>query len=374
MSTLSPHDAHLIRLLHAGITQRTLNRLYALGYNPKTMTIPTVNEQSGITTRQRERLHAVATVSADAPLRAAARDHLSVLTRADTQKFPSLLHHCADAPFALCVRGATDVCNRNAPYVAIVGARACSRDGERAAFSLAADLARGGAIIVSGMARGIDTAAHRGALSVGGQTIAVLGGGVDTDTLYPRSNRGLADAIAGGGGAVLSAYAPLHRPTRYTLVERNRVMAGMSHSVIVIEAGERSGTLRTAQAALDYDRDLGAVPGSIFDHRYAGSLALIRNGAACIRNSTDIWELLGYNYQHLSPSDNTAKTVSESTPELSESERAVLRHIECDTPCHIDKIIAASKLEATQVRSALSLLEIAGTIRNCGGDHYLRTS
>jgi DNA processing protein len=193
-----------------------------------------------------------------------------------------------DAPPELWVRGLLDALQ--GPLVAIVGARAASQSAREVASSLAFDLVRRGMTVVSGMARGVDAAAHRGALEAGGRTVAVLGCGVDV--VYPTEHRELAAAIA-GAGALVSELPPGTPPLPHHFPLRNRIISGLSRAVVVVEAGEKSGSLITARCALEQGREVMAVPGSTLSGRNRGSHALLKDGAKLVEGVDDILEELG---------------------------------------------------------------------------------
>lgn len=204
-------------------------------------------------------------------------------------RYPGALAAIADPPFVLFCRGGQDQglrrC-RTAPSVAIVGSRRAQDRSRTFARDLAADLARRGVVIVSGLARGVDAAAHRGALDAGGTTVAVLGSGADT--IYPRSNAGLAEAITREGGSVVSEYWPGTRPAPWRFPARNRIIAGLAQAVVVVEAAERSGSLITADFALEGGRAVLATPGAPWSERFRGCNALIRAGAALCEGVDDV--------------------------------------------------------------------------------------
>ena len=188
----------------------------------------------------------------------------------------------------LWTRGAIDVLNR--PAVAIVGARAASPYGLSVAGRLASDLAAAGVVVVSGLARGVDSAAHRGALAARGTTIAVLGSGVDV--VYPPEHAPLAAEIA-ASGAVISELTPGAAPLPQFFPQRNRIISGLSRAVVVIEAGEQSGSLITARLALEQGREVLAVPGNVLSGRNRGAHGLLRDGAKIVESADDILEELG---------------------------------------------------------------------------------
>jgi DNA processing protein len=204
-----------------------------------------------------------------------------------TPDYPALLARIADPPRRLWLRG--DPRALAAPCVAIVGSRAASPYGVRVAEQLAADLARAGVTVVSGLARGIDSAAHRGALSTG-RTVAMLGSGVDV--IYPAEHDELALRILEAHGALVSELPPGSPPRRGNFPRRNRLISGVSLAVVVVEASTRSGSLQTARFALEQGREVLAVPGPILGERFRGSHGLLRDGAKLVESASDILEEL----------------------------------------------------------------------------------
>ena len=202
--------------------------------------------------------------------------------------FPALLAAIHDPPPQLFLRGTADAAVLAAPSVAVVGARACSSYGRSVARSLARELAAAGLVVVSGMARGVDGEAHRGALDAGGRTVAVLGSGIDRD--YPAAHAELARRIA-DGGLVVSEYEPGVEPAPWRFPARNRIIAGLCRATLVVEARERSGALITADFALEEGRDVLAVPGEITSSLSAGTNALVKLGATPVTSTADVLEL-----------------------------------------------------------------------------------
>src|SRR6202166_3837903 len=202
--------------------------------------------------------------------------------------YPPAIAAIADPPPVLWLRGCLSALEP--PSVALVGSRAGSPYALAVAGRLAADLTARGLVVVSGLARGVDSAAHRGALGAGGATIAVLGSGADV--VYPSEHRALADEIA-RTGAVMSELAPGTRPLSIFFPMRNRIISGLSRAVVVIEAGEKSGSLITARCALEQGRDVLAVPGNVLNGRNRGAHALLRDGAKIVEDADDILEELG---------------------------------------------------------------------------------
>ena len=247
--------------------------------------------------------------------------------------------------------------------VAIVGARRASSYGIEVAERLASDLAARGVTIVSGLARGIDTAAHRGALAAGGRTIAVLGHGIDV--CYPPENRALADEIA-AHGALVSQFFPGTEPRAWRFPERNRTLAGLALGVVVVEAAERSGALITAGAAADFGREVYAVPGRITSDSAAGPHGLLRDGATLVRSWMDIVQELP------SPWRNSVREARISTVPgaLSADEAAVLAALAVDDAQHIENVIARSGIVPARAGAALLSLELSGRARQLEGQRW----
>jgi DNA processing protein len=209
------------------------------------------------------------------------------LVECTSPDYPSLLHQLDDAPVALWTRG--DHALANCTAVAIVGPRAATPGALAMARQLGRELAASGLVVVSGLARGVDGAAHAGALETG-KTIGVLGGGLDV--VYPREHLALAERIASGGGALVSEFGPGTPPRPHHFPRRNRIVAGLSLGVVVVEAGETSGALITAGLALDQGKEVMAVPGLASSGRNRGGHALIKDGAALVENARDVLDVL----------------------------------------------------------------------------------
>ena len=223
-------------------------------------------------------------------------------------------------------------------------------------------MARNGVTIVSGMARGIDSAAHRGALSAGGRTIAVLGCGVDI--VYPPENRRLFEEIA-AHGAVISEFPLSTRPEGGNFPRRNRIISGLSLGVVVVQANSRSGSLITAGMALEQNRDVFAVPGNVGMARSRGTNRLIKQGAKLVESADDILEeiLPRFHRQGLEPTD--------VKPSLEDEEERVFRLVE-DEPVHIDSIIAQTGIETSRVSAILLQLELKGLVQQLPGKRFVK--
>jgi DNA processing protein len=272
--------------------------------------------------------------------------------------YPSWLGRIHDPPGRLWVRGTIDP-GEGARSVAIVGARAATPLGESFARVLSADLAAAGLTIVSGLARGIDTAAHVGALEAGGRTVAVLGAGIDRP--YPPQNAGLAEAIA-RTGALVSEFPPGSEPWKGHFPRRNRTIAGWSRLVVVVEAGARSGALITARVALEEGRDVMAVPGHPSVPAAAGTNALLRDGAAVVRDARDVLDELGLERPALAPA---AREAVGGGPLLDALPRGV--------PATVEEIAARVACPLPEILARLSELEVSGTVRRIGGALFVRS-
>lgn len=296
----------------------------------------------------------------------------------DDGVYPALLRETYDPPVTLYVKGAWAECLEG-PCVAIVGSRRCSTYGQNAALMLSRELAQRGITIVSGMARGIDAAAHRGALEAGGRTVGVMGTGLDQ--IYPRDHRKLADDILKNKGALVTQFPLGTPPVSENFPYRNRVISGLSLGVVVIEAAENSGSLITARLAMEQNREVFAVPGNITSRNSFGTNYLIKGaGAKLVQQWQDIAsELPAELAAQLLPPPGRKKKKGELvdqlqlTPsDLNEHERAIFKLLTTDTPQQIDTLAETTKLSITQLTSALLTLEMRELIRALPGKCFVR--
>jgi DNA processing protein len=265
------------------------------------------------------------------------------------QELPPLLRTIHDPPARLYLRGAGEPALLSRPAVGIVGARACSPYGAQVARMLGRELAAAGLVVVSGLARGVDGEAHRGALAGGGLTVAVLGCGIDRD--YPATHAPLAREIA-ERSLLVSEYAPGVQPAPFRFPARNRIIAGLCAATIVVEARERSGALITADFALDEGREVFAVPGEITSTLSAGTNALLRLGATPLTSSDDVLEAFG-----IAPLVRPARS-----------------HPLLDLlPATADELVRASGLSPGDVAAALSELELEGAVAEGEGTYRALT-
>lgn len=279
----------------------------------------------------------------------------------DSPDYPRLLKEIPSAPYLIYYKGDYDFNSR--PLLAIVGSRKFTTYGQQVALSLARDLAGAGITVVSGMALGIDTFAHRGALEAGGQTLAVLGSSLEDGFIGPRTNFNLSRQII-ANGALLSDYPPGIQATAQTFPARNRLMAGLTTGTIVVEAAQQSGTLITANMALDFNREVFSVPGNIFSPVSQGTNSLIKQGAKIITGVNDILEELNLT------DFRQEKKIQEIIPASKEEE--IILQILSNEPQHIDRIIKLSKINTSIVSSTLIILEMKGYIKDMGGQNYIR--
>src|SRR5262245_22903349 len=278
--------------------------------------------------------------------------------------YPALLATVPSPP-ELDVRGALHP--DDALAIAIVGARAATAYGVEVAESLAAELASRGVTIVSGLARGIDAAAHRGALAAGGRTLAVLGHGIEHD-IYPPEHRTLARQIV-EHGALISQFPPSLPPLSYHFPARNRTLAGLALGVVVVEAAERSGSLITAGFAGDLGREVFAVPGPITSAASRGSNGLIRDGARLVGHWTDIVSELPQPWRSIVTAAATVETQAPWAP--GSDEARMLELLREDEPQHIERLIARAGMDAARAGAKVNALELAGHARPLPGQRWV---
>src|ERR1700693_6394512 len=252
------------------------------------------------------------------------------------------------------------------PRVAIVGSRRPSPYGEAVAEQLGADLARAGVIVISGLALGIDAAAHRGALIGGGVTVAVMGTGVDI--VYPAAHARLAEEILAGGGALVSQFPDGMTRRRHNFPARNWTMAALSDAVIVVEAAERSGALITAEAALDLHKEVMAVPGSVFSPLSVGTHGLIRDGAALVQNARDVLAALGATQEVLDDPLSPPRSLGVT---LSPGRDGILSHLSDVLALSAAEVARKLQLPVSEVLGRLTALELDGAVRR-HHDGYVR--
>jgi DNA processing protein len=282
---------------------------------------------------------------------------IQVLTWED-EAYPSHLKEIDQPPPVLYVRG--ELAAEDAWAVAVVGTRRVTAYGRQVTEELASHLARNGVTVVSGLARGVDAIAHQAALKAGGRTLAVLGNGVDR--IYPPEHRALAGQIA-ASGALLSDYAPGTPPESANFPPRNRLISGLSLAVVVVEAGETSGALITAQFAVDQGREVFAVPGNILAPQSKGTNRLIQQGAHPLLSARDLLETL--NLTRVSEQRVVRKVLPADTVE------AQVLNVLAHEPIHVDDIRSQTGLPIERVSATLVMMELKGMVRQVGGMNYV---
>ncbi len=318
----------------------------------------------GIGPRLCDRIRRAGEIDVDREIELCRRHQIDIIPEAD-RRYPGLLREIPDPPGVLFRRG--DSLPGDQLALAIVGTRHATRYGLRQAERLAGGLARAGMTIVSGLARGIDAAAHRGSLDAGGRTIAVLGSGVLR--VYPPEHAELANAI-GRQGAVLSELPPLQQPMSGTFPQRNRLITGLSLGVLVVEAAERSGALISATHAAEQGREVFAVPGPADSRTSRGCHRLIRDGAKLVENVEDVLEELGPLFEPMHRDDGqTLRHPAEL--QLNPQERQVLDAIATE-PTDMDQLVRSTGLPAQRVLATICVLEIRHLIRRIGGNCVVR--
>lgn len=273
--------------------------------------------------------------------------------------YPDLLKQIHKLPSILYIRG-QDIPSQ--PLIAIVGTRKATIYGTRALEAIIPPLITHGIGIISGLAFGIDALAHRLTIRDGGYTAAVLPGGCNREGIYPTSNTNLSEEILAAGGTLISENPPNTQAQKFCFPLRNRIIAGMTVATLVIEAPEKSGALITAYQALEYNRSVGAVPGSIFSQTSQGTNALLRRGAYVITSAHDVLCMLGI--------EN--KLNQRTLPLQYPTEWKPLLQYLSSIPIHLDELIALVALPQIEITRMITTMELAGIIENCGGNRYIR--
>jgi DNA processing protein len=299
-------------------------------------------------------------ISPDAIVEDMQKEGVKIILLKDND-YPPLLSEIYEPPLMLYYKG--DIKEVNPFTIAMVGTRKFSAYGKMAAERITKDLVLRNCTIVSGLALGIDTISHHTALNSGGRTVGVLGTGVDRKSIYPSSNCYLADRIIDSGGMIISEFPLKTLPLKYNFPRRNRIISGLSLGTLVVEAGERSGALITANFALEQNREVFAIPGNIFSPVSKGPNKLIRAGAKPVLDVSDIMESLDSSktYSHIE--------IKKILPETNE-EKAILTYLSHD-PKHADELVRLTKLSTSVINSTLTIMEMKGMAKNIGGMMYV---
>jgi DNA processing protein len=301
----------------------------------------------------------------------------------EDEGYPERLREIYDPPPVLWIRGSVELLSR--PGIAVVGTRQPSPYGAGMAELLSRDLAQRRLTILSGMARGVDTAAHKGAMDAGGKTVAVWGTGIDV--VYPKENKKLAEGIVASGGTIVSEYPLGTFPAPQNFPVRNRILSGMSVGVLVIEAGEYSGTRITARCAMEQNRDVYAVPGNVTNKNAWGPNTLIKQGAKLTATWEDVWEDLPSQIRMQLEDEMGVANGGESKGRdhaslfddpagkpMPEHERVVFSRLRHDEPVQLDELIEGleAELGSAEIFTALFELELAGRVKQLPGKNYVR--
>jgi len=291
-------------------------------------------------------------------------------------EYPPRLKEIYDPPVVLFVKGSVEVLSL--PGIAMVGTRHPTPYGTGIAERLSTDLAARGLVIISGMARGVDTASHRGAVAAKGKTVAVLGTGIDV--MYPKENTRLAEQIVATGGALITEFPVGTFPAPQNFPIRNRIISGMSAGVLVVEAAEYSGTRITSRLALEQNRDVYAVPGNVTNKNAWGPNTLIKQGAKLVATWEDVWEELPTDVQvalsatqNESPEPETASLFPDEP--TSPHEKKILKLLKADESTHIDELVELleDEVSASEIFAALFELELGGKIRQLPGKNFVKS-
>jgi len=288
-----------------------------------------------------------------------AKEKIDILT-IDHPDYPKLLSEIYDPPQLLYYRG---IIKKDEFALAVVGSRKITSYGERVVERMVSGIAENKITVVSGLALGVDSLAHNITIKTGGRTVAVIGSGLDRQSIYPSANRFLADKIVESGGAVISEFPLGAPPLRHHFPQRNRIISGLSLGTLVVEAGEKSGALITAQCAMEQGREVFAVPGNIFSPASAGPNNLIKQGAKPVTAVEDIFEFLD-----LKQINNFIKN-REIAPETSE-EKILIANLNHE-PTFINDLVRSTGLDINKINSTLTIMEMKGMVRNVGNMQYV---
>lgn len=337
---------------------------------------------SGVFTRkQLERLDSVKIEEAEKVISVCNKNGWEIVTPSD-RIYPAGLRKLNDLPLALYVDGDIS-CLRGKVIIGVVGTRKPCYESTAIARRICGDLAKAGAVVVSGGALGIDSAAHEGTLDAGGKTVCVMGCGFGTD--YLMSNEAMRRSIS-RNGALVTEYPPMKAASRVTFPERNRIISGMSHGVLVVEAGGKSGSLITAKRAAEQGRDVFSIPGSVLTSAYTGANNLIRDGARAVTCAADILAPYAVMYpdrlnlkeiqqpveiETVASEPEKPKTVKKEIASNLDPDAAAVYNLFGDEPLHADEICAMSGLSPSRVILALMQLELAEYIKQIDGKNYI---
>ncbi|MEA3449642.1 MAG: DNA-processing protein DprA [Patescibacteria group bacterium] len=342
---------------------KRLSRIFKYFKNTKAGFKANINElkRAGIEEKIADEFIAMrAQINIDKILETLDKEKITVIIEQD-ERYPGLLKEIYSPPALLYVKGMVN--SDNDLSLAIVGTRKYTPYGKQACVEIVSKLSRHKLSIVSGLALGIDTFAHQTCLDCGGHTIAVLGTGIDNNSIYPSVNRFLNEKIIAGGGAVISEFPLGTKPWRFNFPQRNRIISGLSLGTIVIEAKERSGALITAACALEQNREVFALPGNIFSENAKGPNNLIKQGAQPVLNVDDIIET--FNLKQINRQIDNKKIIPES-----KEETELLDKLKRE-PTHVNELIRLTKQPSSAIIATLTIMEMKGMVKNLGGMKYV---
>lgn len=360
---------HTLRSL-PGMTDKALRRiLEAFHYSAKaaweSSTLPQgVRLGPVLTSVWRDRHSLIPDTKQNAAILEEQNIHIIVCTDSE---YPALLKETPDHPYFLYIRGTLPL--PGMPLLAVVGSRKFTSYGKQACESLVRDMSRAGIGVVSGLAFGIDKIAHEAALRENGYTLGVLGSGIDNDGITPHSHQTLAKELL-QSGALISEFPPGSPASAKNFPQRNRIVAGMTLGTLVIEAAEKSGSLITARLALEYDRAVYAVPGSIFSSLTVGTNDLIKKGAISVTSVKDILDHMQPLISLTSTNEKGDSKISSVLTNLSPLEQKIIALLSTES-LHIDELVKQTESSIAEISSTLMLLEIKKHTKHIGNQHYI---
>jgi len=344
-----------------GFGSRTLRKLWAAFLDPQAAWLASLSQLTSVGVTEKAATRFIswrAKVEPGVLIENIGRENILVLFK-DDPEFPLAFKHSSDPPEILFVRGTL----RDVPAIAIVGTRRFTQYGKRCVDLLVPDLARSGLLIVSGLALGIDALVHRAVLDAGGYTVAILGGGVDDEAIYPRENFPLAQKILAGGGAILSEFPPGAENRKEHFPMRNRLIASLASATLVIEGAPESGSMITAKLALEENREVLAVPGPIWSETSSGTNQLLKLGAKVCTRAADVLEALSLDRPELMAQ---ARTLLPLDP----IEEQILTFL--TEPQHVDELGRLMEASSATISGKLALLELKGLAKPIGGQMWVK--
>jgi len=348
-----------------GIGSKTLRLLLDHFSNPQD-TLSASSQQLtsiGISPAGAQKIISITQSDIDTPWEKLEKENIHIVTYKESA-YPTLLKEIPDFPPVLYYKGNIEILNQH-PSIALVGTRKPTAYGKQATQKLTQDLVSAGITIVSGLAFGLDSIAHKACLESHGLTVAILGNGLAEKNISPRSHLPLAKAIINNNGVLISEYPPHVQASAGTFPARNRIIAGITSGTLVIEAAEKSGTLITARNALEYNREVFALPGSIFSNQSEGANNLLKKGAHTVTSVSDILEALGWQQ---TPTDTPSQR---DTSSLSEEEKIILKTLDQEQ-LSANMIAKQTSLSLPQINTNLTILEMNGFIKEIGNGIFIK--